>query len=384
MLRRCLVAMVTWGCESCSEPSRDATPPEPPVPVAAPRLSSSSLPVAPPPDRSFRAEPSASAAAAVMSFREQSLSLVAPAPAPRRVAFGRNFLVWARTDGVKLLDSRDGRELSSTAIREPRAAVALPGGSVLVAGIERSFRFDPGRTAPVAQNRLSLLPGAELLRSYESLEFVWVAQPALRVALQYALGADAGLGVAAESTLPDHDGRSITVLRDGRLLFTAGREIIRLSASGRPHRFAVPDSLLGVFRVLPARRLDRCWLLTETGELVLFELTGKGRVVRSVRTPPGPFDIAADPERIALVSVSLPNVAPRRFALSLFDHEGELRWSVPLRTLPASLDADWAVRVMADKQVVLGETPQRVAVGGPEQLEVFDANTGARLFGSSH
>lgn len=375
VLRRqlCLISMVL-GAFGCSR--RDEPPPLPLHPAASVLAAPSAAPSA----RSPGAPARAAVASAVVEIRERALPLVAPDKPPRTLAFGKGFLVQAQGDVVRVLDDTSGEELVRAPIEAPRGVVPLPGGSVLVAGLDASFRFDPKQEVPHRRQRLSLLPNAELVQHPNDLESVWVVEPSTRRLMRYALNADAGLGIAATLDVGAFDGRAVTQLRDGRFLLTSRDGLVVVGPGSTQRTLGMPPEIESLWRLLPATRIDCAWVVTEHGRFVLVALEARARVLRSVETGLAPFDVAATPERIALVSVTRPP-EPRRFRLHVYTAAAEPLFAADLPAAPPGTGEDWARAIIADKQVVLRDNPPRVAVGGPSAVSVFDAATGERLFG---
>lgn len=364
------------GLLACSrdEPPEPAEPPreKPALPLSA----APALPSAPAPR-----PPSSAAALAIAEVRKRALSLAAPDAAPPRLAFGRGFLVQARSDGVRLLDSTSGAELASVPLREPRAVAPMPWGSVLAVGLDESLRLDPGGRVLRGLTRLSLLPGAEVLPSLETLERVWIVDRRARSLQRVALSADAGLGLEAQAEVPEFDGRAFTMLRDGSWAFSSGNGLLVRSSGGRTRSFALPTPPGGIWRMLPAPRIDQVWLVTETGDLVLVELGERARVVRTVATGLVPFAVAATPTRLAFVSVSPPPQDPRRFFLHVYTPLGERVFTDELASAAMTAHSDWVESVLRERHLTLGGEPLRIAVGGADSVRVYDAVAGTRLFG---
>lgn len=348
-------------------PERPESPVRPPIPVLS-KPGSSGL------------ASSRGSANAVTEARERLLSLQAPDRAPRKLAFGRDFLVQLQADGVRLLQSTTGLELARTPIREPRSAVTLPGGSVLVAGLEASFRFDPNQRTPHRLVRLSLLPGSEILPNLETPNSVWVFHAPLAQLMHYDLGADSGLGLSSTAALPGVDGRAFAVLRDGHLLFTSQQGLVSFSPRSLARELPMPHMAGPIWRILPAYRLGRAWLVSPAGDFLLIDLGEQGRIVHTFATGQAPFDVAALGRRIVLISVSRPGASPRRFWLQLYNEEGQMTLSEELPSSVSTTAENWTQALSADKQLALGEEPPRVAVGGPGSLRVYDLERGARLF----
>lgn len=308
------------------------------------------------------------------------MTLSAPPLLPRHIALGKGFVLQLGVGEAVARSSSDGSEITRVPMKAPRAVLALPAGSVLVAALDGSFRFDPGQKRAHAAPRLSLLPGFVLEARRDSQDAVWVLQAPLKKLQRYSLVSQVGLGLESERTLSDYDGGAFTTLRDGSLLYANGDALVHRIGSRESKRLALPAGVGGAWRLTAADRIDRAWLATASGDLVLLEVGARLRVVDTLRTGLLPFDFAATGSRLALVSLSERPGEPRRFALTVYDREGSQLYSHALSVDEVTAEPDWAARVAANKELVIGEDPPRIAVGGPASLRVFDLESGKALF----
>jgi len=196
---------------------------------------------------------------------------------------------------------------------------------------------------------------------------------------RHVFDAEGGVSRGAEIQVPGAQ-EAFTVLRGGDLLFASGTRLMHVRAGGKLHELELPSTAAPVWRILPAHRLDRAWLVTPTGVLTLVELAARVRVVRSLSTGLLPFAIAALDHHVAILSVSAPGLTPTRFSLYLSDAKSAPRLVEELPTSGPSATPDWMNELTADKQLVLGGEPLRVAIGGPHSVRVYDVDTGERLF----
>lgn len=365
------------ACRTDPEPPKRASPSKAPASGAdgLPRAELTRLPSSEP------EAPSRPAASAVIEIRQRVTSLAAPPPLPRHIALGKGFVLQIRDGEVVALDSTDGQEITRVPMRAPRAALALPAGSVLVAALEGSYRFDPRQKRGHAVSRLSLLPGFVLEPRRESQEQVWVLQAPQKTLQRYALGPDAGLGLESERVLSDYDGGSFSTLRDGSLLYTSGNgaALVHVAGAGDSKPLALPPGVGAVWRLAAADRVDRAWAVTSSGDVLLLELAAPLRIARTIRTGLAPLDFAATANRFALVSVIERASEPRRFSLHVYSGEGSQIYSHTLGLAEVTAEPDWASHALANREVVVGETPPRVAVGGSASLRVFELESGKEL-----
>jgi hypothetical protein len=298
------------------------------------------------------------------------------------LAFGKGFVLQLAASEALLLDSSDGRELGRVPLRAPRAVVALPAGSVLVAALDASYRFDPGQTRPHAVTRLSLLPGFLLEARRDSQEHVWVLQAPLKQIQRYALDAQVGLGLESARALDAYDGGAFTTLRDGSLLYTAegGAALVHSTFAGAVKPMRLPGGSDRVWRLAAADRIDRAWVATASGDVLRVEVGARLSVLQTIHTGLVPFDFGATASRFALVSVTEHAGEPRRFSLNVFSGAGAQIYSRALATVEVSADPDWVARASANQELVIGEAPPRIAVGGSSSLRVFELESGRELF----
>jgi hypothetical protein len=335
------------------------------------------VPPAPPSASELRARLAASALAQI---RGHAISLAAPGEIARHIAVGKGFVLQLRDSSAELFGSTDGKAIASVNLDRPRAALALLAGSVLVVAGNTAYRFDPGEKRPHPLASVVLLPGALLVPSRESMERVWLFTPTLARAERYDLVADAGVGPALIRTFPDCNGGVITMMSGGDLLCAARDKLVRISATGRVAILSVPAEVGAVWRLAAADHIDRVWIATERGELLLVELSSRARIVRSLGTHVSPVDFAADSKRLALLEVVEQANEARHFRLRVLKTDGRELFSKKLAAAAPSASRDWEAEVLRDRELVLGGKPERVVVGGPDSVQVFDADTGDELF----
>lgn len=318
-------------------------------------------------------------ASAVIEFRERAISLAAPPMLPRHLAFGKGFIVHVGKREAAVYDTNNGELLTRAPLKEPRGAIALPAGSVLVASLDASFRFDPGQRRPHKQARLSLLPGFVLEPRRDRQDFLWVLQS--RTLQLYSLEANFQIGPSSERSLPGYDGVAFTTLLDGNLLYTTrgGRALVYSLGTGKNQILPLPAEFNPVWRLAAAERIDHAWAVSTTGDVLRVDLASRSRVREPIHTRLAPFDFAATGKYLALVSVQ-ESAGPRQFALTVLSSSGERLWSNDLDAIPVTAGPDWEAGASEGHEVVVGDVPPRVAVGGPNLVQVFDLATGRELF----
>lgn len=315
-------------------------------------------------------------ASAVVEIRRH-LSLAAPPPTFRHLAFGAGFLVQLRDASVRLIKSADGIQIAEVPLESPRAAVPLPAGSVLVCGRDECQRFDPGQPKPHRLGRVSLLPDAILEPSRETAQRLWVIEPTFAHAVRYSLS-ESSSEVESTRAFPGYDRGAITTLLDGAFLYSSASSLVRaLGANSKTH--PLPDGIERAWRLLPAERPDRAWVITAHGVAFLLQIAAKATIVRRFTTDGEPFDAAASKACVALVSIRDPGNKERSFVLNTYSTAGTQTYSYSLGSLHENTDPDWAASASRDREVAVSETPPRVAVGGRSTLRLFDLTSGDEI-----
>jgi len=368
----CLACLFAWGCRST----------EPPPPPAPKSVSSLALPSTTAPLGS--ALPSATLELQ-RQIRAQKLRLSPARVTLPRLAFGRGLFGQLTQSELRVFDTRDYRLLAKIPLQEPRLLVTLASGSLLAVGRRVSLRFDPGAEKAVSFGRPLLLPGAELLPDSIEAERVWV----------FDAGSSGNTGAASqrgptlasyrlETTggglpLPEKEvafesppGGSFGRTREGVWLYFTAARAERFSPSG--HRLSalkLPE-LPALVRVLPARRLDQCYLLAEPGRVLRVLVTPTFRQLQSAELGGVPFSAeTADEGRLLAVVSLLPGVG-HRFQLELFDAELGRRARMALPEEAPTGGDDW-VRVVTENQTVVASASEpRLAVGGPSRALILD------------
>ena len=300
----------------------------------------------------------------------QRLPLRAPTEAPRRLAFGHQFLLQLAENEVVVRKSRDGAIAKRIAFNKPLALVELAVGHVLAVGAANSLWFEPQLNARVLP-RLRLLPGYRLTPARESFDHVWVIPSPTPKAWRYALQSP-GLEPERELALLDYAGGALCSLSDGSFAHVAGDTVVHTPMRGASSQYTLPEGIGRPWRLAPAFRIDQLWLANEDGELILLSLQKSAKVVLRVATGIQPLDFARTSKHLALLGSVETAVAPRALRLVVYTAAGERVFE---RTLPASEPSaalDWEAKLQARHQVALAENPTRVAIGGLEQVQLFD------------
>jgi hypothetical protein len=324
--------------------------------------------------RSERAE--LAVAQALASVRSR-LSLAAPAWELQPLAAGRRLLVRLTSDKLEAYGLPDAKLAFEKPLDGPRGAVTIAGGSVVAVGRLESFRIDPGAKEPVRLPSLAYTPGTLLLPERRDSASLWNVERGSRSLIKQPLVSGPKAARDEAVALEGYDGGPVTMLRDGAVLFRAGREVRRAMPGSRPR--TLQGSELEPWRLLPGRRIDEAWAVAADGTVERWQLTERVRVLGRFGLGAAPFDVASNPTYLAAVVVEEGGPGPRRFLLRVFDDEGERVLERPLAPDRPARGEDWAVKAVADRHVVLGEPEPIVAVGGPGALQVWSLPAGTEL-----
>lgn len=316
-------------------------------------------------------------ASALAELRNTELELV-PLSLPAQVlALGRGRLAQLANDEVIVRRLPDLEVVVRAAATGNPSVLELLDGSLLALGRDRVLHLAPNRTKWREYARVPLLPGRYVYPDLQYAGRFWILLPFSGTLFRHDLDADAG-GVAfgASFDLPAYDGRAFSVLKDASLLYTTAKRWQRSFSARRhvPLSGVTPD---GVLRVLPAKRLDHVWLLTQGGALILTQLGATLKEVRRVEIGAVPFDAASNDDGLAVLQLEQAPPRPRRWRLAVYAHDGERRFSVDLAddSAPGATD-DWVSEVTRNKNVAVSRHEPWVAVGGASSVRVWNMQDG--------
>jgi hypothetical protein len=161
------------------------------------------------------------------------------------------------------------------------------------------------------------------------------------------------------------------VTREGVWLYFDGEHIERVAPGGaRLARLAWPG-LKQPFLALPTRRLDQEYLLEDDGHLTRVLVTPLFRKLSESDLGLRPFAACvADGARVLAV-IALAGEGPR-FELRLFDEKLTATGRAPLASEPPTGRDDWLRVVTRNLELACSPHEARVAVGGPDRVEIFD------------
>ena len=293
-----------------------------------------------------------------------------------RLAFGSGVLGQLTTDELRLFDAADGSLLASHALQGARLVVTLADGGLLAVGSGAMLRFDPYNKRVSTLAKPVLLPGSELHADALVPDRIWVFDPehraqgaAPRPVLSSMLLDPKRSGLL----LPDRtieleqpSGGVLGTTREGVWLYLSGRSAERFGPGGaRLARLALPEQQ-DLLWVLPARRLDQCFVFDEKGGVSRAVVTPSYRRLSSVQLSGLPLAAAVADEGRLLAE------GPR-FELHLLDAELQPVARVDLPSVAPTGGEDWVKVVTRNQRLATAARAPRVAVGGPDRVSVFDA-----------
>jgi hypothetical protein len=314
------------------------------------------------------------AASLVASVRSTELSLAAPNWQLQPLAFGKGLLVRLADKRVEAYSMPGAELLFEQPLEEPRGAVEIAGGSVVVVAAGVTLRIDPGAKQPVRLPAIPFLPGTVLVPDRTDSNGLWSVHSAGKVLARQVLDISGKRRLEGVVTLADYDGGPITALRDGALVYRAADGVRRALPGGRAHPLKtdfVP------WRLLPARRVDQVWAVGKNGLVELWQVGERIAVKWQASLGEPPFDVASSSEYLAAVVVQERRGVPRRFGLVVLSEIGDVMHSEDLGPDAPVAGEKWAAFAGRDRHVAIAEGEPLVAVGGPGSVRVVRAKGGA-------
>jgi hypothetical protein len=356
------------------------TEPEPGVPAPPPSVSPLDSGAGLRPSGPWE-EPSA-VSSALRPLRESRLELPVPRhPSPYLAFVGDDLLRLTRA-GVQVRKAPGFLPLQTYPLVEPRAVVALAGGLAYAVGrsaaLELALTGDEPGASP--RGRPTLFPYSILLPDLIAPSELWVSHADDTKLYDHSFEASASglLPPRAELDLVRFDQRALVGLRDGSFVFSAGRELGRSFPRGGPRWLRLPEEVRSVTRILRDKKMDRIWLVDGDGVVVLAALHERVRSLRRIVTERRLFDVAISENGI--FTLELEKGTPvRRFSLARYDLEGAEVWRTSFDRVPQAAGEDWAAGFEANVRLLVPRSGAWVVVGGPDQLDVWNAENRARV-----
>jgi hypothetical protein len=243
-------------------------------------------------------------------------------------------------------------------------------------------RRAPHSSKPRAFAHVAFFPGAALFPDLEDPAQFYVYYAGEQQLFHYAFEAEAGAFLPIEDRFPLAGCVGAPALtHDGAFLCTTSDGIERRAPRGREARFKWPAGVPAAVRLLPAKRLDDLFSVSQAGEVVHLRLQQGLPVVARFQLPALPFAAVANAEVLAFVLVSspAPGVA-RRWSLLVTDFDGHARFGVDLPSQSAPAGEDWLKTVIGDKNLAISAFESLVAVGGAGSVAVWDYAKGGPVF----
>jgi hypothetical protein len=130
--------------------------------------------------------------------------------------------------------------------------------------------------------------------------------------------------------------------------------------------------------MLPARRLDQCYLVDQQGGLSRAVVSPTFKQLAGTRLSGPPWSVVAGDEGRLVAALAVAGEGPR-FELQLFDAELVPSGRADLPGEAPTGREDWLKVVTRNQGLAVAAREPRVAVGGPDRLFVFDGQ-GRQLF----
>jgi hypothetical protein len=329
---------------------------------------------------------SSGAEAFVEQLRNQKLDISARRSPTQRIAFGKNTLAQLTDAGLVIRDTKGFKETTKVSVPGPRRLASLSDGSLLVLGESSVQRLPRDPKKNQTFSRIPLFVDSVVFPDRRKERQLWVFHGIDTTLYPYALTEDDKLDTLDFLELAEFDQRGITLLKDGSFVYTAKNKLKRFYPGGKVWTLDLTSGA-DVWRILTTRRLDELWLARSDGQLELLRISENSlQVVRRLDAK-GAFDIASNDAELAILkleSAAGPDggTTTRVWKLSVLDADGKEKMSqtLPFNPAPGSGES-WVREVTKNRAVVLSSYGPYVAVGGPDEVTVFDYRSGAKVFG---
>jgi hypothetical protein len=333
------------------------------------------------PSRSrVEADPRASpASSALIALREFQLELKPRRFPAQRLAFAGGRIARLAQEAVVVVDTSDFASELTFFVRGPQRVISLKDGSLAVVAETEVLRLPVGAQQPESYARVPLFAETLLFPDRRQATRVWLLHGFDPTLYGHRLEAATSKLPAPESFHPlrQFDHRAFAAIKDGSFVYTSGDKLHRFFPEGKQQEYRLPPHQAPIWRILPTRRIDRCWLAYRDGQLALVQLGRRLRVVRTFQISFVAFDATSNDRHLAFIRLEQQPHRPRQWSLVLVDQHGKQQHSFALPADATSAEPDWAKRVTQDKCVALARRAPLVAVGGSAELRVWNLRTGA-------
>jgi hypothetical protein len=316
------------------------------------------------------------------SVHEQRLEVTPPSVQPAKLAFGPGGLLQASAGKVVLRDVAEGNVIAEASLDGFRAMARGTDGALFALGLQGGVRFERVGAARKRFPHVTFFPGSSLFPDLEQPDYFYVHEPGQQQLYRYSFEAEGGalLPIEAQFSL-EGCVSALALLRDGAFVCRTSGGIARRAPRGRKSEFKLPTGVGEPLRLLPAKRLDELFSVSRSGEVVHLRLESGTPVLGRFQLSAPPFAAASNAEALAFILVSPPAPGlPRRWQLLVTDFDGQQRFQADLVEKGVSAADDWMQAVVEDKNLAISEYDPLVAVGGAEQVWVWDYGKGRQVF----
>jgi hypothetical protein len=368
VLRCAILAHVLLSCDA--RPSADAVPSAP-----AARASSRGLAelLEPRPVR-----PVSEAALAVeRSIQASKLRLPPRREHVPRLSFGDGVLGQLTANALRVYSTSDASLVLEAPLQAPRAIVTLADGALLALGSNTMLRVEGTKVTKLP--RPIFVPGAELYADAVQSDRIWIFEgprpagqrPKLS-SFRLQPGVQTLLLAEQEIELESPSGGVFGATREGVWLYFGLERLERFGPGGaRLKGFGLPE-LPRPFLLLPTRRLDQAYLLSEEGQLTKALVTPLFRKLAQVELGVVPFAADVGDEGRLLAVVAVTGAGPS-FELRSFDEKLQPSGRAALAADEPTGREDWVQVVTRNLELACESRGPRIAVGGPDRVVLFDA-----------
>jgi hypothetical protein len=315
---------------------------------------------------------------------EQQLAVTQPIVRPLRLVFGAGRLLQAETNALVVRDTVQGDSVLQAPLEAVRALAQGSDGALFALGLSGGVRLEPRSTQRKNFAQVVFLPGSNLFPDLEEPSHFYVYYSTEQQLYRYSFDAEGGAFLAIEAQIPlngcDAAG-PLTQLRDSAFVCRSAHAIIRKAPRGGRSEFKFPAGVGQPSWLLPAKRFDELFSVSQSGEVVHWRLDASRPVLGRFQLPAPPFAAAANTDALAFILASAPEPGqPRRWTLHVTDFDGQLRLDASLPEREVTAGEDWLERLIADKNLAISGFEPLVAVGGAERVTVWNYAQGRQVF----
>jgi hypothetical protein len=297
------------------------------------------------------------------------------------VAIGKGRVGVLVHDALVVRDTTKLEQVASIPMHDPRALVVTADGSLLAADEVHTVWLLAHDKKPRKLRPIVLLSQSMVFPDRGTPARVWVVAAGGSTLFQYALGSSDFPVLLAQDWAPvdGYDGRLFGSLRDGSFMYSTATGFRRFF--GGAYKEEVEGGTRDAFRLLPASRVDTLWLVT-TSRAVLYRLVaGKLYELRSIMLSTMALDVDADGEYLAVLELAQPDNAPWTMVLEVFDVNGARHVRESFPTTESLSSRHWVAALLRNRRLSIRADDENplVALGGPDELHLLRADTGARV-----